>query len=497
MTERRLYVITAAMMLSLFLASIEMTVVATAMPTIVAHLGGLSIYAWVFSAYMLASTTVIPIFGKLSDIYGRLPIYLGTMLVFLIGSVLCGEAQTMKQLVFFRALQGLGAGGLLPLAFTIIGDIFTFERRAKVQGLFASVWGVSSVIGPLLGGFLVDQVNWRWVFFINIGPGLVAATMMVLAWRDVTPRSPGKVDFIGAGLLTGGIVSLLLAMFELNSHSGWRQATFWGLLIVSVLAFSILLWVERRVRNPILPLSLFRDRLFSTATGHGFFSGFALFGTASFIPFFVESVLRTSATAAGAALTPQVMGWVMASIVGSRLLLRFSYRALARIGMTLLVIGSSVMVTQISMTMPYWLLAVSVAMMGIGMGLSVPPFLIAVQSSVPRQSLGIATATLQFSRNVGGAIGVSVMGVILALRLASGLTSAGIDPNSISLNGLIEGTAGSAVPNLEALRSSLATAMRSVFIAALLAAIAAWIITSFAPGGRIGSRQDAAREMKS
>jgi EmrB/QacA subfamily drug resistance transporter len=496
MTERRLYVITAAMMLSLFLASIEMTVVATAMPTIVAHLGGLSIYAWVFSAYMLASTTVIPIFGKLSDIYGRRPVYLGAMTVFLIGSVLCGEARTMKQLVLFRALQGLGAGGLLPLAFTIIGDIFTFEQRAKIQGLFAGVWGVSSVIGPLLGGFLVDHASWRWVFYLNIGPGLIAAAMMVLAWRDVSPRSSGRVDFIGAGLLSGGIVSLLLAMFELNSTSGWRQAVFWTLLIVSIFAFSMLLLVERRVRNPILPLSLFRDRLFSTATGHGFFSGFALFGSASFIPFFVESVLGTSATAAGAALTPQVMGWVIASIVGSRLLLHFSYRSLARIGMTLLVGGSSMMVLQISTTMSYWVLAVSVALMGIGMGLSVPPFLIAVQSSVPRQSLGIATATLQFSRNIGGAIGVSIMGVILALRLASGLVSAGIDPGSISLSGLIEKTGGSAVPNLETLRGSLATAMRSVFIAVLLAAIAAWIITSFAPRERISRRRDAAKEIK-
>src|SRR5512143_710935 len=173
MTGRRLYVITAAMMLSLFIASIESTVVATAMPTIVSHLGGLSIYAWVFSAYMLASTTAVPIFGKLSDIYGRRPIYLISMAIFLTGSVLCAQAQSMPQLVAFRAVQGLGAGGLMPLAFTIIGDIFTFEQRAKMQGVFSSVWGVSSVIGPVLGGFLVDWADWRWVFYLNIAPGLL------------------------------------------------------------------------------------------------------------------------------------------------------------------------------------------------------------------------------------------------------------------------------------------------------------------------------------
>ncbi|MBI4787593.1 MAG: MFS transporter [Chloroflexi bacterium] len=492
MTGRRLYVITAAMMLSLFLASIEVTVVATAMPTIVAQLGGLEIYAWVFSAYMLASTTAVPVFGKLSDIYGRRPIYLAAIAVFMIGSALAGQAQTMPQLVIFRGIQGLGAGGLLPLAFTIIGDIFTFEQRAKMQGVFSSVWGVSSVIGPLIGGFLVDQVSWHWIFYLNIPFGLIAAALMILAWRDVSPRAPGQVDLIGAGLLSGGVIALLLAMFELNSTAGWNAAAFWSQLALAMVLLGVLLWFEARAPNPILPLPLFRERLFATASAHGFWSGFALFGSASFIPFFVETVLGTSATAAGAALTPQLIAWVLASMVGSRLLLRVSYRSLAMVGMTSLVIGASMM-TQVGVHTPYWLLGVNVALMGMGMGLSIPSFLIAVQSTVPRQSLGTATATVQFARSIGGTVGVSVMGVILAVRLAAGLASAGLDPNSISLNGLIDAAPGSApIANLDLIRVSLASAVQSVFVVAFIASILAWVVTFLSPRGRIGARAPAA-----
>ncbi|MDE3088601.1 MAG: MFS transporter [Chloroflexota bacterium] len=486
MTGRRLYVITAAMMLSLFLASIESTVVATAMPTIVAQLGGLSLYAWVFSAFMLSATTAIPIFGKLSDIYGRRPIYLISMTIFLIGSVLAGQAQSMPQLVIFRAIQGLGAGGLQPLAFTIIGDIFTFEQRAKMQGVFSGVWGFSSIVGPLVGGFLVDQVSWHWVFLLNVPPGLLAAALMMLAWRDVSPRAPGRIDYVGAALLSGGIIALLLALFQLAAVEGWNALAFWSLLTLSMVSLAALLWVEPRAANPILPVSLFRDRLFATSIGHGFLAGFTLFGCASFIPFFVESVLGTSATAAGATLTPQLLAWVGASIIGTRLLLRFNYRSLALTGMTLLVIGSFLM-TQVGQSTPQWILFVNVALMGMGMGLSVPAFLIAVQSSVPRQSLGTATATVQFSRSIGGTVGVSVMGVVLAMRLAQGLVAAGIDPEMVSVGALLDPINGSATAaSLAPMRGALASAVVGAFAVGLIAAVGAWVVTALAPRARIG-----------
>jgi EmrB/QacA subfamily drug resistance transporter len=477
------------MMLSLFLASIESTVVATAMPTIIAQLGGLSIYAWVFSAYMLASTTTVPVYGKLSDIYGRRRVYLIAMAIFLTGATLCAQAQTMTQLVLFRAIQGLGAGGLQPLAFIIIGDIFTFEQRARVQGWFSSVWGISSIVGPLVGGFLVDQVSWHWVFLLNLPPGILAAGLMILAWHDVSPRAHGSVDYVGAILLSSGIVSLLLALFQLNSAEEWNALAFWSLLAISVTLLVSLLWVERRATNPILPLPLFRERLFAVAMGHGFLAAFALIGSASFIPLFVESVLGTSATVAGATLTPQLLGWVSASVIGTRLLLRVSYRSLALTGMTSLVTGALLM-TQIGTSTPQWVLFINVTLAGIGMGLSIPCFLIAVQSWVPRQSLGTATATVQFSRSIGGAIGVSVMGVVLAFQLAAGLTAAGINPETVSLSALIDANVGAVAPaTLLVVRGALAGAVRSVFVVALLAAIGAWIATALAPRGRIGVRE--------
>ncbi len=485
MKGRRLIVITAAMMLSLFIASIESTVVSTAMPTIVTQLGGLPIYAWVFSAYMLASTTTVPIYGKLSDIYGRRPVYLVAMATFLVGSVLCGQAQTMPQLIIFRGVQGLGAGGLQPLAFTIIGDIFTFEQRAKIQGVFSSVWGVSSIIGPLIGGFLVDQVSWHWVFYLNVLPGLLAAALMIVAWKDVSPRQPGQIDYFGAALLSSGVVSLLLALFELNTGQGYTGTAFWMLLVASFGLLAALLWVEPRAANPILPLTLFRDRLFSSAVSHGFTAGFAMFGIASFMPFYVQSVLGTSATAAGAILTPQMLIWVLASITGTRLLLRYSYRTLARVGMTSLVIGVFLM-TQVGVDTPYWMLVINMGLMGLGMGLSIPIFMVAVQTTAPRELLGSATSALQFSRSIGGTMGVSIMGVILAMRLTDLLAAQGVSADSISANGLMD--AKLPIASLEPLRDALAIALQSTFVVAFVAAVAAWIVVNLAPHGHLGEK---------
>lgn len=487
MTGKRLYVITATMMLSLFLASVEATIVATAMPTIVADLGGLSIYAWAFAAFQVASTTAVPILGKLSDIYGRLAIYLISVAIFIVGSALCGFAGSMEQLVLFRAVQGLGAGGLLPLAFTIIGDIFTFEQRAKIQGVFSGVWGVSSVIGPLIGGFLVDKVSWQWVFFFNIPFGFLAAGMMIAAWREVTPRTRAQVDFIGAGLLASGIVTLLIALSQLNEPRGWELPTFWVLFVIAVALLILLFWVEHRAPNPILPIALFHDRLFMAASGHGLLSGFALFGTTAFIPFFAQTVLGTSATAAGATLTPQIVAWVVGSIVSSRLLLRYGYRSIAMLGVTLLVIGSAMM-TQVGAHIPLWYMYIAVGVCGLGMGFTIPSFTIAVQASVARQAMGTATSTLQFSRNIGGAIGVSVLGVLLTLRLDEALTNVGLDPKQISLGQLLDRTTGASA-SLAPIRDSLASAVQLQFIVAFVVVLGAWVAASIAPRGRVSMKR--------
>jgi EmrB/QacA subfamily drug resistance transporter len=473
MSRNRIILVTAGIMLSLFLASMESTVVATAMPTIVGQLGGLEHYSWVFSAYMLASTTVVPLFGKLSDLYGRRRLYVIAMALFLVGSIMSGLANSMTQLIFARALQGLGAGGLLPLAFILIGEMFTLEQRAKMQGFFSGVWGVSSIVGPLLGGFLVDQLSWRWVFYINIVPGLLAAGLVALAWRDQAhSHERPAVDYAGAALLMISVVILLLGVMDFGT------ATSWILIAIAVALFIALLWVENRAPDPILPLHLFRDRLFATSIAHGVLTGWALFGSISFIPLFVQSVLGTSATQAGITITPMLLGWVTASIVGMRLLLTVGYRKLGLIGTTLFATGAFLM-TLLSANSSQIIMMIFVTMMGIGMGLSIPAFLVAVQTSVERRYLGTATSTLQFSRSIGGTLGVSVMGAALSIRLASNLTASGLDPKLVEQ--LLDPLSTPQAVGDVGVRLAMANAIHLVFIIAFVAAALSLITTFFTP----------------
>lgn len=485
--SRRTLVIVAGIMLSLFMASMEATVIATAMPTIVAQLGGLEIYSWAFSAYMLTSTCTVPVYGKLSDIYGRRIIYAVAMALFLVGSVLCGFAQSMEQLIFYRALQGVGAGGVLPLAFIIIGDIFTFEQRARMQGFFAGVWGVSSIVGPVLGGFLVDQWSWQWVFYVNVVPGVVAFALVWFALQDhITHKERLPIDYAGAGLLMVAVVLLLLGLSDLGSPVGM------GLVAGAVVLFVLLYIVERRAPDPVLPLNLFRDRLFITATLHGSLAGWAMFGTLSFVPLFVQAVMGRTATEAGTTITPMMLGWVLASVIGGRLLLKIGYRTVALTGMLSLTLGSFLL-SQSGPEATRMIVMIYLTMMGIGMGLSVPSFLIAVQSSVGKRNLGTATSTLQFSRSIGGTLGVSVMGAYLTVRLTDALLAAGLDPNVVSLDSMIEGAESAATQITGPMRDAMAVAIEGVFVLAFIAAGLGLIATFFAPAGRIGQMGAAAK----
>ncbi len=479
MTDNRRVLLIVGLMLSLFLASMESTVIATAMPTIVSELGGLDRYSWAFSIYLLTSTTTVPVFGKLSDVYGRTAIYLSAMGLFLLGSLLCGLAQTMNQLIAFRGVQGIGAGGLLPLTFIIIGDSFTVAERTRVQGFFSSVWGVSSIVGPLLGGFLVDVVSWPWVFFVNLVPGGLAALVVwsvLRGGRRAVDRP--RVDYAGAVLLTGGLVALLLGLFALGTPVGWT------LVGGALLLFFGLVFVERRAPDPIVPIELFRDRLFTVACLHGVLAGCAVFGSTAFVPLFVQASAGTSATVAGATLTPMLLAWVGTSIVSSRLLLRVNYRSLALSGMVLLTVGS-LLLWRLTRAGDQAGLVVSTALMGSGMGLSIPAFLIAVQSSVKRTVLGSATSMLQFARSIGGTVGVSIMGVVLSARLAGALAAAKLDPAAVTLDRLLDPTQDGLSASDAALRGALIEAMGGVFLIALVAAAAGLVATMLAPGGHV------------
>jgi len=473
MSRNRIILVTIGIMLSLFLASMEATVVATAMPTIVGQLGGLEHYAWVFSAFMLASTTSVPLYGKLSDIYGRRRIYVIAMALFLVGSVMSGLANSMTQLIFARALQGLGAGGVQPLAFILIGEMFNLQQRAKMQGFFSGVWGFSSIVGPLLGGLLVDQFTWRWAFYINIGPGLLAAALVAFAWQEQSQHhARPAVDYLGAALLTSSVVSLLLGLMEFGTFNSW------SLIALSIVLFAALVWVESRAADPILPIGLFRDRLFATSIAHGIFTGWAMFGSVSFIPLFVQSVMGTSATQAGITITPMLLGWVTASIIGMRLILTVGHRKLEVIGTAIFATGAFLM-TLIGAGSNQIIMMLFVGMMGIGMGLSVTSFLVAVQTNVERRQLGTATSTLQFSRSIGGTLGVSVMGAALSIRLASNLSAAGLDPKLVSQ--LLDPLPGSQLVIDAGVRLAMADSIHLVFVIAFVAAALGLVSVLFTP----------------
>jgi len=483
MSRRRLALITFALMMGLFLASLEGTVVSTAMPTIISQLGGLDVYSWVFSIYMLTSTTTIPVFGGLADLYGRKPIYIGGIFVFLAGSALSGQAQDMTQLIAFRALQGLGAGALMPVTFTIIGDIFSLEQRARMQGLFSGVWGVSSIVGPLMGGFLVDNVSWRWVFYLNVPFGIVAVILIGLLLREpLEGRGRGRVDVSGALLLTVSVLALLFGLLQ-GGTRGWTDAVVLGLFALVPLALFGFVLVEGRVSRPLIPLDLFRDRLFAVASAQGLLAGFALFGVVSYIPLFMQGVLRTSATLAGAALTPMMLSWVAGSIIGGRLLLTTAPRRIILAGMTSFVAGA-LMLTQLGEnSTPPWAM-VTLGLMGWGMGMSVVTFMVAVQNRVPRVRLGAATSGLQFSRQIGGTVGVSLLGAVMTARLTEGLRTIpggeAIDPQS-----LLDTSELAIAPEIaDAFQRVLADALHPAFLIAAGVTVLAFLVALRTPPGR-------------
>lgn len=490
MSAKRRWAVTAGVMTGMFIAALEATVVGTAMPTVIAALGGLNHYSWVFSAYLVTSTVTVPVWGKLSDLYGRRLLYQIGIGVFLLGTLLSGFSETMTQLIVFRAIQGLGAGALVPLGMTIIGDIFTLEERSKMQAYFSGVWGLSSVVGPIVGGFVTDQISWRWVFWINLPIGVAAALIIGLALKEPKLDKKPTVDYAGAALLMTAISLLMLAMVE----GGSSLATLFSgenILILSgaVVLLALFGWVEKRAADPIIPFELFRNRTVSVSVAAGFLAGVAMFGAISFIPLFAQGALGATATAAGSLLTPLMLSWVSMSVVGGRILLKVGYRSISIVGFIVLTIGFVALALFQRETPMFWLYF-DLVLIGAGLGLTMLTLLIAVQQAVDRTKLGVATSLNQFSRAIGGAFGVAIMGAFLTAGLATQLAKAA-NGGKTSLtveqaaafaanpNALIDPTAKSAIAPeiLEVLQQAMAMSIHRVFwIGALLSGLALLVI---------------------
>lgn len=474
--------VTAGIMVGMFLAALEGTVVSTAMPTVVASLGGIERFSWVFSAYLLTSTVTVPLWGRLSDLYGRKRLYQIGIAIFLVGSALSGLSDSMWQLIAARALQGLGAGALVPLALTIVGEIYTLQERARMQGFFSGVWGLASVVGPLVGGYITQYLSWRWVFYINIPFGIIAATIIGAALVEPPPPRRPVVDYAGAGTLTASMTLLLVALVEGGSEWGWIDPRTVLSVVGAVAIFGAFIWIERRATDPMVPLDLFRDRTFATTTIVGFFVGIAMFGAISFIPLFAQGVLGASATQAGSALTPLLLAWVAMSVIGGRLLPYVGVRKMVVAGMIVLTIGF-LLLTQFGQSASLrWLMA-DMALIGLGMGLVMLTMIIAVQAAVTKDRLGIATSLSMFARSIGGAIGVAVMGAVLASSLAARLTAIGVgvvDPNQ-----LLDAKARAAMSpeTLAVLEAAMAESLRGVFWIGAIVAIIALVASFSLPRG--------------
>jgi EmrB/QacA subfamily drug resistance transporter len=395
-----------------------MTVVSTAMPTVVAELGGLPLYAWAFAGYMLATTVTVPIWGKLADLRGRKPVLLAGIALFLLGSSACGWAGSMGALIAWRAVQGLGAGAMQPVTFTIVGDLFDVHERGRMQGLFGAVWGIAGLVGPLVGGAIVHSVGWRWVFWVNLPFGLASAAVLAAAYHERPERHEHRLDVGGAALLAVAVVAALL--------SARSRGTGVVAVPVAVAATAAFLAVERRAREPLLPLDLFSQRVMVVASASGALMGAAMLSTVTYVPLWVQSVLGLAPTAAGAAIAPMALGWPVASAIAGRLVPRVGYRPLLVAGFATSAAATVATAFLLRPGVPLVAVQALMAAYGVGLGTANPPLLIAVQTSVPWSRRGVATASTLFFRTIGGTLAVGLLGGVLATALAGAGAPAGL-----------------------------------------------------------------------
>jgi EmrB/QacA subfamily drug resistance transporter len=418
---RALTTVFVALMLGMFLAALDQTIVSTALPTIVGELGGLDHLSWVVTAYLLAATVSTPLYGKLGDMLGRKPVFIAAIVIFLTGSMLSGLSQTMIQLILFRALQGLGAGGLIVGAQAILADIIPPRRRGRYMGLMGAVFAVSSVAGPLLGGFLVDNLSWRWVFYVNMPIGALALVLVVTRLHLHVPHTRHRVDYLGAGLLAGGVGALILMTTWGGNQYAWGSPEIVGLALGGVAMLVAFIWQERRAAEPIIPLKLFRSGTFRLASGMGFMIGMAMFGAIIYLPLFLQLVYGASPTSSGLRMIPLMGGLLVAAIASGRAITRFGrYKVYPVVGTAVLVVGMFLL-SRLTADSAAWEASLFMLVVGVGLGLVMQVLVLIVQNDARPQDIGVVTSTATFFRSVGGSFGVALFGAIFASRLAGEL----------------------------------------------------------------------------
>lgn len=498
--------IIGALMLAMLLAALDQTIVSTALPKIASDLHGLSKYSWVATSYLLTSAVATPLYGKISDMFGRKKIFQIAISIFLIGSMLCGAAHSMNQLILFRGLQGIGAGGLMVLAMAIVGDIVPPRQRGRYQGYFGAVFATSSVVGPLLGGFFADAnsilgiAGWRWIFYINLPIGILALSAIAARLHLPVKRSPHKIDYAGAGLLAVSVVTLLLGTVWGGVDYPWGSAQIIGLFAAAVVSALLFVWRERYAKEPIIPLYLFKNDIFSTASLLSFIIGIVMFGALIFLPQYQQLVRGDSATKSGLMLLPMVAGMMTASVTSGRLISKYGhYRKFPIVG-TATVSVAFFLFSHIAVDTNRVLLGTWMAVLGLGIGMVMPVLTLAVQNAVERKDLGTATSTVTFFRSIGSSLGAAIFGAILTNRLAHHiLESVGGSAGAQAATGLSHSAATlKALPPsvLQQVLEAFARSFHDVFIFGLPFALLAFFIALFLREAplRGAAREEAAGE---
>jgi EmrB/QacA subfamily drug resistance transporter len=467
--QRRTLIIIGALLLGMLLAALDQTIVATALPTIAGDLHGLSHLSWVVTAYLLASTVSTPLWGKLGDLYGRKLFFEASIVIFLIGSALSGLAHSMLMLIAFRAVQGIGGGGLLTGAQTIVADVVPARDRGRYQGLFGSVFGVTSVLGPLIGGWFVDNLSWRWVFYVNIPIGIVALAVVAAVLPGHLRRAQHKIDYAGTILLAGSATSLVLLTSLGGTTYAWSSAPIYIMGAAAVVLGIGFVWAESRAAEPIIPLRLFRNRVFSAASAVGFVVGFAMFGSIAYLPQYMQIVKGVSPTVSGLRLLPLMAGLLTTSIISGRLVSKWGrYRIFPIIGTAVMTIGLYLL-SHLGVTTSDWLSSLYMLILGAGIGMSLQVLVVAVQNAVSYTDLGAATGGATFFRSIGGSFGTAIFGAVFANVLAGDLAAA---LHGLSLPHGVTAASGASPAVLARLPAALhlgyitgyATALHTVFL---------------------------------